>query len=148
VTPKLAVVNAPPGTLFYRIFFLTRRTVNDHDILLLTAKTREELVRNSAKLRADSEGACRANPSCIAVPEGWAISAEIPFTFRGRMAYVPISGTVNDALRAAGVRQPAQAKNVRVMRPFGKTLIPVTQAGAEGDILGLVFIGGEELTWE
>ncbi|MBI4903862.1 MAG: hypothetical protein HY820_09515 [Acidobacteria bacterium] len=146
--PNLAVVAVPAGTRFYRVFFLTRRSPNDHDILLLTAKTLEELDSQTARIRADSEASCKANPSCILVPQGSAISAEAPVLARGHRSYAPVAGTISDVMRSAGVKQFKDAKNIRVTRPYGKTLIPLTWTGAQTDILGLVLIGGESIHWE
>lgn len=146
--PQVAMMPVSAAARYYRVFFLTRRSANDHDILLLTAKTEEELNAETAKIRADSEGACKRNPSCILVPQGSAVSAETEVTARGQRIYVPLAGNVSDALRVSGVRQVASVKNVRVSRPFGKQLAPITYSGNIADILGLVLIGGERVDWE
>ncbi|MBI3209581.1 MAG: hypothetical protein HYZ37_11860, partial [Candidatus Solibacter usitatus] len=93
----LARVEVPPESRHYRLFFLTRRTINEHDILLLSSASVTEMEENSRKLVANADVACKAIPSCYPVPPGSAVSAELPIKANGVTVYIPLSGTVNDA---------------------------------------------------
>jgi hypothetical protein len=143
----------PPSTLsFYRLFFLTRRSPQDHDILLLGAKERQAIEAHSAAIRKQGESVCSTlqarDVHCIKVPMHSAVSAELRVKAKDRFVYVPFGGTVSDALRAAGLQKTAEAlPTLKITRPYAKTIAPVEFDAKTPDALQLVLIGGEELTW-
>jgi hypothetical protein len=143
----------PPDTLsFYRLFFLTRRSPQDHDILLLGARDRQAIEAHSDAIRKKGEAVCStlqsADVHCVKIPMHSAVSAELRVKAKDRFIYVPFGGTVNDALRAAGLQRPADAMpTLKVTRPYAKTLAPVEFDATRPDVLQLVLIGGEEISW-
>lgn len=146
VVPKPAAARAilSPKARWYRLFFLTRRSAADHDILLVGARTPRELDDYTRQVRADPEAACRAlREFCFAVPRGMAISGELPVRVGDQLRYASISGTVGEVLRNAGA---PNAKDIRVRRPHRGQLTDVTYEGV--DIRTLVIIGGEEITYQ
>ena len=146
VTPKpsTAIATVSPKARWYRLFFLTRRSAADHDILLLAARSPRELDEYTQRVRTDPEAACRAlREFCFAVPAGMAISGELPVRVGDTLRYSSISGTVGEVLRNAGA---PNAKDIRVRRPHRGQLTDVVDEGA--DIRTLVIIGGEEITYQ
>ncbi len=142
---------APPaGTTHLRLFFLIRRSPADHDAILVTASDSIALDRASAAIKQEGENYCRAHPGvCIVVPREVGLSAELPIRANGRMVGVPVRGTVADALRESGVRDPMSvAGTLRLTRPYNGKPIPVQFDAARRDILSLMLIGGEELNWQ
>lgn len=151
-TPTKAKVELADKFQFFRIFFLTRRSVMDHDILLLGARDKESLEKDTALIKKDGEESCRTlsdeKAACLQVPRDSAVSAELRVKAKDRYVYVPINGTLNDVLRAAKVARPADVlPTLKITRPFEKTLVAVQFDATKPDILTLVLIGGEEISW-
>jgi hypothetical protein len=137
---------------FYRLFFLTRRSSQDHDILLLGARNREAIEGHSAQIRKEGEAVCTKLQSpdvhCVRVPMYSAISAELRVKAKERFVYIPFGGTVSDALRASGLQRASDAvPTLKVSRPYGKRLAPVQFDASGQDVLTLVLVGGEEISW-
>ncbi|MBL8214377.1 MAG: hypothetical protein JNK87_26890 [Bryobacterales bacterium] len=147
VTPKpsTAIASMSSKARWYRLFFLTRRSAADHDILLIAARTPKDLDDHTAQVRKDPEAACRAlRGFCFAVPSGMAISGELPVGVGDQLRYASISGTVGEVLRNAGA---PNARKIRVRRPHRGQLTDV--AVQEGiDVRTLVIIGGEQITYQ
>lgn len=151
--PQRTQLQLPPSSNYYRLFFLTRRSPQDHDILVLAARTSESVGEATVKIKAEGESACAALASkgltCMKVPLDSAISAELRVMVNGKPAYVPLNGTVNDALRFTGQRKPEELRDrLRIVRPYGKLKIPVITEPGSNDVLGLVLIGEEEIFWQ
>jgi hypothetical protein len=150
--PSHASLLPPERLSYYRLFFLTRRSAQDHDILLLGARSREAIEGHSAQIRKEGEGACSTLQSsdvhCLRVPMHSAISAELRVKAKDRFVYIPFGGTVSDALRAAGLQRTSDAvPTLKVSRPYGKILAPVQFDASRPDVLTLVLVGGEEISW-
>lgn len=151
--PKHTALTVPGDRKYFRLFFLTRRSPTDHDILLVASQTEDALAAATVSINAQGETACAIlqapGISCLKVPLDSAISAEPRIRINGRYSYVPLQGTLNEALRVAGVRDPAALRDrLRVLRPYAGKPIPVDVAPSKPDILGLILIGGEEIFWE
>ncbi|MBL8228460.1 MAG: hypothetical protein JNL98_08285, partial [Bryobacterales bacterium] len=61
----------PANMNYYRLFFLTRRSPKDHDILLVGSRTEEALASSTQKIKAEGEQACAnlaGDVTCIQVP--------------------------------------------------------------------------------
>jgi len=152
VKPTHANVLPPDRLSFYRLFFLTRRSPQDHDILLLGARDRQGIETHSAAIRKQGDAVCAvlqsADVHCVKVPMHSAVSAELRVKAKDRFVYVPFGGTVSDALRAAGLQKTAEAvPTLKISRTYAKTLVPVEFDAARPDVLQLVLIGGEEISW-
>jgi len=65
--PSRAVVQLPDSLRYYRLFLLTRRSVSDHDILLLGSATKDGLELGTVAIKKDGHAAC-ANLTCAQVP--------------------------------------------------------------------------------
>jgi hypothetical protein len=77
-----------------------------------------------------------------------AISAELRVKAKERFVYIPFGGTVSDALRASGLQRASDAvPTLKVSRPYGKRLAPVQFDASGQDVLTLVLVGGEEISW-
>lgn len=151
-TPSAAKLDLGTSVGFYRLFFLTRRAAADHDILLTGAATKKILEEVSPLIRREGEPACRSLQSrhvtCLQIPTQSAVSAELRVKAQQQWIYVHFTGSVADALKAAGVPRGADVlATLRVMRAYGRGVIPVEFDRAKPDILSLTLIGGEEITW-
>jgi len=144
--PLVAKVPLPRSARCLLLFFLTRRSAADHDILLLGAASPRELEERTAMVRKEPEASCRRfAASCFLAPPGMAISGELPVRAGTKQLYVSITGTVGEALRTAGA---PNARQIRVRRPHQGRPVDVVYDPAQIDIRGLVILGGEEIDWE
>ncbi len=147
---KVARLSVPAGTKYLRLFFLTRRSSADHDAILVAAPNLTILTEATAAIQSEGEQYCRDRRQiCVSAPREVGLSAELPIGANGTIIGVPVRGRVSDALKEAGVRDPAPlVKTLRVTRPYKGKPIPIQFDASRRDILNLVLIGGEELSWQ
>lgn len=73
---------------------------------------------------------------------------ELRVTANGKDAFAPVGGTLNDILRGAGLRDGREAPaTLQVWRPYEGKLVRIEFNRLSTEILGLVLIGGERITW-
>jgi hypothetical protein len=134
--------NAGRDAAYIRLFYLTRVSQADHNVVLLFARTRQELERLTGAVTACPEGSCQAVPGEVAV------SVYTRITAQGTLLDVPAPATVAAALRAAGVPDPTGAlAGLSVRRTYHGRLVAVDFDRSKPDILSLDLQGGEELAW-
>ncbi len=89
-----------------------------------------------------------AGARCTVMPPDVGLEARLRVRVEGRWTTVAITATVGQALRAAGVREPAQvAPTLHVLRPYGAGYAPVLPDGPPDALLGLLLSGGETISW-
>jgi hypothetical protein len=148
--PARARVEIPPGLGFLRMYFRSWSISGDRRIALLAARDREELETATRDFEKDAEAYC-AKPGrvfCLAVPKDAVVGAELKVLANGKMAAVPIGGTVADLLRGEGVRDMAGVlPTLKMTRPFEGVPLPVEFDRSRPDILRVVLLGGETVHW-
>ncbi len=139
----------PEGAAYYRLFYLTRVSQADHNIAILSAGSRGKLDQMTDAFNRDPEAYVKASPpSCAALPKEVAVTAYVGVTANGAPLDVTVASTVADALRAAGVRQPATVlPSLSVRRSYRGALAPVEFDRSKPDILTLILEGREDLRW-
>ncbi len=133
-----------------RLFFLTRASSADHDIALVGAPDAASMERITPGFLARPGPFCHAPPAglaCVLAPRGVAVSLELSAQANGKLVRVPLGGTVREILRAAGAQPEKALSSLRVWRPFGGRLVPITWQPGGRDVLSLVLIGGEDIRW-
>lgn len=147
--PRLDYFQFAPDAAFYRLFYLTRISRADHDIAVLAAPTKVDLEERTASFAADP-AICTttAHGWCVLIPRESAVVPHLLVTAGGTEIPVVAGGTVRDALKAAGVAQPASVvATLRVQRRFAGKLSPVVVERNREEILDLPLSGGEDLRW-
>jgi hypothetical protein len=147
--PRLDYFQFAPDAAFYRLFYLTRISQADHDIAVLAAPTKAALEERTARFAADP-AICgtTARGWCVLIPRESAVVPHILVTACGAEIAVVAGGTVHDALRAAGVTQPASVlAALQVQRRFAGKLVPVIFRRDQQEILDLPLAGGEDIRW-
>ena len=86
--------------------------------------------------------------ACISVPKDMVIGPELRVRANGRDEYVSVAGSLGDLLRALNIREAKSLlPTLQVRRHFEGVLRPIEFDRTGSAILGLVLIGGEEITW-
>ena len=147
------ILHLPAGATWLRLFFRTWSRTEDRRIALIAAPTKDERERASKEFESGPEsycgGAAKArNVACVSVPKDMVLGPELRVTVNGRDAFVAVSGVLGEVLRSSGVRDTSEAlKTLQVKRPYEGKLTPVEFDRTRTEILSLVLIGGEQITW-
>jgi sulfur carrier protein ThiS len=148
--PGQAKVEVPVGAGFLRMFFRSWTISRDRRIALLAAARREELEKGTEEFERDPEAFC-AKPGrifCLAVPKDTVIGAELKIRTNGQTVSVPVGGTVADLVRATGLRDPAGVlPTLKLTRPYEGKPLAVEFDRARTEVLRVVLLGGEEVSW-
>jgi hypothetical protein len=147
--PHLDYFKFVDGAAYYRLFYLTRISAADHNIAVMAAPTMSDLEEQTKRFAADPSFCTGANSSmCVFIPDQVAVQPHFIVTVRGSTVAVPISGKLQDALKAAGVTQPETVlPTLTVQRRYAGALVPVTFNRSHPDILDLLLQGGEDIRW-
>jgi len=146
------VLHLPAGATHLRHFFRTWSIDQDRRIALLAAQSAEALAQASKDFEANPEVYCASakehGAACISVPKDMVIGPELRVRVNGKDEFAPVGGHIADLMRAMGLGNiESKAATLKVMRPYEGKLTPVEFDRTKAGILGLVLIGGEELTW-
>ena len=148
-SPRVNHFVFPETAASYRLFYLTRVSQADHDIAVLSAPTRAELNRETTAFASDPDACAKAlRHTCVALPKEIGVTTYLTVTANGAPLDVPVESTIADALRAAGVRQPATVlPTLTVRRYYRGTLTRVEFDRAKSDMLTLTVTGNEDIRW-
>jgi len=147
------LLHLPSGATWLRLYFRTWSSTQDRRIALIAAPTHAERERASREFEADPEGYCggvakERGVACVSVPKDMVVGPELRVQANGRDAFAPVGGTLNDVLRSAGLRETGSVLGtLQVRRPYEGKLVPIQFDRTRPEILGLVLIGGEQITW-
>jgi hypothetical protein len=144
-TPRTNYLRFRPDAGFYRIFYRGDRT-----IVLLSAPTRVDLERQTEALNKDPN-ACAGFPAetCVMIPRNVGVNADVVASVNGREIALPVGATVASAIRAAGERAPERIlPGLAVTRLFAGKPAAVEFDRASADILSLLLMGNEEISWK
>jgi hypothetical protein len=118
----------PPRSML-RLYFQMRHSMKDHDSVLLASGSLGKLNEASGKFEEKPDEFCaapEAGTKCIAFPKFTAVNAEVRVHVRKQAVYLPLSATVADALRAAGVDDPKSVTDkLKITRVWDSHRVPV-----------------------
>ena len=145
-------LSVPAEARYLRMFFRSWSVSQDRRLALLATPEPGQLDVATQRFEANPEGFCRApEPAgtfCVTIPTDTALSAELKAQANGRIQTVPVRGSLWDLLKESGVQNPRSVLgSLKVKRPYEGTLAPVEFDRSRPDILGLILIGGEEVSW-
>ena len=135
----------PPEAAYYRLFIKSGQT--DFTALVIASPDRAGLQRDVTS--------CEPNDRmCVTIPHRVAINEMIPVTVNGKDVMLLWGAHLIDAIREGNsARVAAQTwpgtafRNLSVSRPYRGRLAPVEFDRNSPDILSLVLLGGEVITW-
>jgi hypothetical protein len=149
--PSADLLSLPESARYLRMYFRSWTVAGDRKIALLGAGTTAELGASSGPFERDPAGFCAVEKAvvCVSVPREVALSAEMRVVANGKAVMVPVGATVRDALKESGVKDAgAVLGTLRVLRPYRGDMVTVEFDRTKNTILGLVFLGGESLSWK
>lgn len=146
------VLHLPRTATWVRLFLRTWSAAQDRRIALIAAATPRELDLASKAFEANPEGFCAQasslNAACVGVPKDMVLGPELRVRVNGKDEFAPVGGTIADVLRTMNIRNgPELAKSMKVLRPYEGQLLPLEFDRTDDNILSLVLMGGEEITW-
>ncbi len=144
-----------PVAQHYQLMFMRRVSIADRDIALLGAPNWGLLLETARRFDTvpGAVNDCDKVPGldCVALTKESAINSETGVLANGRMVYVPVGGTLRDALGAAGVGHDEDQNKVlaalKVERPWHGAPVPVELDRSDPRTLGLVVIAGDRVSW-
>ncbi|HVA62547.1 MAG TPA: hypothetical protein VNF74_02395 [Terriglobales bacterium] len=149
--PLPLALAAPRLPSYFRMFFHLRKSRSNHDVALLVAANRAALERATQVLLSkpnQCDQLAGSDAQCLQAPPEVGLEARLAITLQGRNATVALPATVDQALIAAGVHDPADVlPTLRVERPYGAGWAQVVAAGPPRDLLDLTLSGGERIVW-
>ncbi len=150
-----SAMTIPENPAFYRYLYWTGASPHNFRTTILGAPDRKTLHDATSQFLSDPEGFCAkpgAQVFCQSVAASVGMNVGFYIRVNGSDVFVRMGGTISEAvgearngLRVAG-RQPLP-QSVSVRRMFHGKLIPIKVDGAPNDILGLVAMPGDEITF-
>ena len=86
-----------------------------------------------------------ANVSCTVFPKNFGVSPEVRIFVNGKEVFLRVGGMVQEALGLDKSEGPPAT--LKILRPFHGRLIPIQFDRSSGDILKLVLLPGDQLTF-
>lgn len=150
LAPARAPIEFPDSFQFYRLFFRTANSSTDHLATILGAPEESALNTAAARLKMEQNPSCEAlslpGVFCLTPPAEVALNLEFPVSVNRKQVFVPLGGTLADALQPRKPTAPI-APTLRIRRLFHGRLRPVKFAPASQDVLRFVLMPGDEITW-
>jgi hypothetical protein len=153
-TPKPAkqIATQFPSSFSYFRLILKKGNISKDPVTLaivLNSGDRKHLEDATKELDSGSEPSCRAIASsdgnCIMFPPLTGVSAEIRVKLNGREAYARLGAQVNELIRDVGTDDIP--RSVQVRRVFAKRLVPVNTDSGDKDILALILMPGDVVSY-
>lgn len=150
--PRTDYLKGVPQNVYLRLYFQLRHSGGDHSIVLLQGASQGQLNEASGAFEEAPGKFCAApEPSsvrCVTFPRLAAVNAEIKVKLKKKFVYVPLGGTVADALAAYGVDDPKQiARKLKITRLWQLNRVPIKFDRDSTAVLQVVVIGGDRIKW-
>lgn len=140
-----------PSSFGYSRFFLRKNTSAKGPVtvaIVLTSPDRRQLEDATKELDSGAEPSCQSitpsNASCVMFPPLTGVNAEIRVKVNGKDAYPELGAQVDQLIHEIGEDHPL---SVQVKRLFDKRLAPIKVDSDEKDILGLILMPGDVITY-
>ncbi len=128
------------GAAFYRLIF--KAGDSDFTALVIGAKSEQEFGATVASCTDWKNG------FCVGLPKKYGVNPVVPVTVNGKQTTVFAGDNIGAVIRQSGERQPAsKLMSLTVKKLFQGQLVPVTFDPAQQDILSLILLGGEVITY-
>lgn len=137
---------------YFRLLFMAEEGASNHitRAILLSAPDQNKFPQ-AVPHRGESPDEFCASVSvtkvnCTVFPKNFGVSPELRIRVNQKDAFLRVGGTVQEVLNLymPDARPPASLK---ILRPFHGRLIPIKFDGSSGDILKLVLLPGDQVTF-
>jgi hypothetical protein len=143
----------PESPGYFRLLFMAddnAATVRVTRAILLSAPDQNRLAQAVAARQESAENFCATlavqEVTCIVFPKNFGVSPELRVLANGQDFYIRVGGFLQEVLDNwhPGDDPP---KSLKVRRPFRGRLVPIKFDPNSRDILKLVLLPGDEITW-
>jgi hypothetical protein len=136
----------------FRLLFMTDETTSDRitRAVLLSAPDESELTQAVARRGNRPDDFCTtlsiADVNCTILPKNFGVSPELRVRVNQKDAFVRVGGMVQEVLDPEGP-EASPPPSLKVLRPFHGRLIPIKFDRSSRDILRLVLLPGDQITF-
>ena len=143
----------PDAPGYFRLLFMAddnAATIRVTRAILLSAPDQNRLAQAVAVRQESAENFCATlavpGVTCIVFPKNFGVSPELRVLANGQDFYIRVGGFLQEVLDNwhPGDEPP---KSLKVRRPFRGRLVPIKFDPNSPDILKLVLLPGDEITW-
>lgn len=136
----------------FRLLFMTDETTSDRitRAVLLSAPDEIKLAQAVARRGNRPDDFCATlaitDVNCTILPKNFGVSPELRVRVNQKDAFVRVGGMVQEVLNLENT-EAGPPRSLRVLRPFQGRLIPIEFDRSSGDILRLVLLPGDQITF-
>jgi len=140
-----------PRAAFYRMFYKTDPADNGITEIMVTAPTRAELDRRTQALTKDFSLCQKSDPEmCMVIPRRVAVNPFMMVTVNGTEVRLAIGSSVRRAIQTG--QGPPRVQEVlpqlEILKPYNGKLVPVEFDRSRQEILDVMLLGGEHVSWK
>jgi hypothetical protein len=143
----------PESPGYFRLLFMADDNAAEVRVtraILLSAPDQNRLARTVASRQENAENFCATlavpDVTCIVFPKNFGISPELRVRANGQDFYIRVGGFLQEVLDNWHP-EDEPPKTLKVRRPFRGRLVPIKFDPNSRDILKLVLLPGDEITW-
>jgi hypothetical protein len=139
-----------PG--YFRLMFMAEETATAHikRAILLSAAEQKELTQAVARRNVNPNDFCAklslASVTCTVFPENYGVSPELRLRVNGKDDFIPVGGMLMDVLNPKN-RQAGPPHELKILRPYQGKLIPIQCDGPKHDLMRLILLPGDQVTF-
>lgn len=144
----------PQSPGYFRLLFMAddnAATVRITRAILLSAPDQSRLAQAVALRQDSAENFCATlavpDVTCIVFPKNFGISPELRVRANGLDYYIRVGGFLQEVLVLQRPQDDLPPRSLKVRRPFRGRLVPIKFDPKSRDILKLVLLPGDEITW-
>ncbi len=136
----------------FRLLFMTDETTSDRitRAVVLSAPDETKLAQAVARRGNRPDDFCTtlsiADVNCTILPKNFGVSSELRVRVNHKDAFVRIGGMVQEVLNLENT-EAGPPPSLKILRPFQGRLIPIKFDRSSGDILRLVLLPGDQITF-
>lgn len=138
-----------PG--YFRLLFMAEESASNHitRAVLLSAPDENQFSQAIPRRGVSPTEFCATvsttNVSCTVFPRNFGVSPELRILVNRKEVFLPVGGMVQEALNLENSEAPPAT--LKILRPFHDRLIPIKFDRSSGDVLKLVLLPGDQLTF-
>ena len=138
---------------YFRLLFMAEEISTDQRItraILLSAPDQMKLAQATSRRQVSAEMFCGSldvpGVTCAIFPKNFGVSPELRLRVNRKDAYIPVGGMLQEILDLENRDSPPPA-TLKIRRPFQGRLISIKFDRSSADILKLVLLPGDQITY-
>ena len=143
-----AVLGFPSSFLYYRLLFRSASSPGDHLATILSPADQAALNKATSRFKIERDLSCATldmhGVTCVTPPPDVSINPEFPVSVNHKQVFIPLNGTLSDAMQTRENGIPA---TLRIRRLFRGHLRRVKIDTVSQNILRFPLMPGDEIKW-